>query len=88
MSIAIIISIIVASVSFLASIVNFFVMQAKQNMKIASIEERVVKIESRASKNTHYQVETEKAIIEIKTMLATTLNHISDDITELKNRGA
>ena len=53
MSIAIIISIIVAAVCFLASIVNIFVMQASYFVLLASIEERVVEIESRVSKNTH-----------------------------------
>ena len=84
-------------ISLIGAIVGFFVMQTKQNMKIENLEikhaevcetfnNRFEKIEKKVSNSSHYLTEMEKSIVEIKTILTTTLSHISNDISELKQR--
>ncbi len=84
-------------ISLIGAIVGFFVMQTKQNMKIENLEikhaevcetfnNRFEKIEKKVSNSSYNLTEMEKTIVEIKTILTTTLLHISDDISELKSR--
>ncbi|MDC7125768.1 MAG: hypothetical protein PQJ46_09380 [Spirochaetales bacterium] len=73
------------------AVVTFFQMQTRQNMKIEALEKEVTEIRGKEipelkrklSEQSHYQIETEKAIIEINGKL----DHISEAIEELKKGG-
>lgn len=62
------------------AVVAFFQMQTRQNMKIEELQKEVVKLEKKISDQSHYQIETEKAVVEINTKL----DHIVKAIDELK----
>lgn len=80
-----------ALAGIVGAIVSFFVMQAKQNMKIEQLEEKVkelkeelaseiAELKRKQSKNSEYQIETEKSI----EVITTKLDHILQAIAELK----
>lgn len=76
----ILIGIILGSFAIGSSIVTFFTMQTRQNMKIKALEDKVVELERKQSLSTGHQIETEKAIVEINTKL----DHIVKAIDEWK----
>lgn len=73
------------------AVVTFFVMQNTQNMRITAVEKEVCRIKDediaelkhKLSKQSEYQIATEKAIIEINGKL----DHILEAIAELKKKG-
>lgn len=81
-TIQLVIYIILAIISVGGGIVAFFVMQNRQNMKIERLEEEVKDLKRKQSDSSHYQIETEKAIVEINTKL----DYIMEAINELKAR--
>ena len=64
-------------------IVSFFVMQKGQNMNISQLQTEITDLKRKQSDASHYQIETEKNIIEINTKL----DHIVQALEELKARG-
>ena len=65
------------------AIITFFNLQVKQNMKIEQLEKELAKVEEKQSKAAHYQIETEKNIVEINGKL----DHIMATLEEIKKRG-
>ena len=77
------IKILIGVITIIGGIVTFFSMQTRQNMKIEQLQKEVKDLKKKLSEMAHYQIETEKAIIEINV----NIQHIADAIEELKNRG-
>ena len=64
-------------------IVSFFVMQKGQNMNISQLQTEITDLKRKQSDASHYQIETEKTIVEINTKL----DHIVKTLEELKAAG-
>jgi len=88
-NLTIIIPVVVGVVTLGGFIVRFFQMQTKQNLKIEQVE-KVVKtiietdipaLERKLSEQAHYQIDTEKAVVQINTKL----DAIMVTLTDLKN---
>lgn len=62
------------------AVVAFFQMQTRQNMKIESLEKEFEELKKKLSDQSKYQIQTEKAIVEINTKL----DSIMEAIKELK----
>ena len=75
-----VIYIIVGIISIGGAVIAFFQMQTRQNMKIEELQKDVEELKRKQSASTGYQIETEKAIVEINTKL----DHIVKSIDELK----
>ena len=66
-----------------ASVVTFFQMQTRQNMKIEQLEKDINALGKKLSDQTDYQIKTEKEIVKINTKL----DNLIDLIKELKDKG-
>ncbi len=62
------------------SVVTFFTMQTRQNMRIKQLETEVIELKRKQSLNTAHQIDTEKSI----GIINTKLDHLIQVIDELK----
>ncbi len=69
MDIATIISIISALAVILGGLINFFVLQVKQNNAIAQNTKTIEELNEKIQKQTRFHIKTEKDIIVIKTKM-------------------
>jgi len=74
---------IVGIITIGGAVIAFFTMQTRQNMKIEQAAKDISDMKDKQTKATHYQIETEKNIVEINTKL----DNIIQSIEELKNGG-
>lgn len=72
--------IILAILAVGGSVVGFFTMQTRQNMRIKQLETEVEELKRKQSLNTSHQIDTEKSIEVINTKL----DHLIQVIDELK----
>lgn len=79
-NLSVLIPVIVGTIVIGGSIIGFFQMQTRQNMEIESMKCQIKEIKDKQSKQSEYQIATEKNIIEINGKL----DHILEAIAELK----
>ena len=73
---------IVGIITIGGAVIAFFTMQTRQNMKIEQAAKDISDMKDKQSKAAHYQIETEKNIVEINTKL----DNIIVSLDDLKNR--
>ena len=82
MNIGLVIGASVGVLTIFGAVIGFFQMQTRQNMKIEALERAMEDLKRKQSEQSKYQIQTEKAVVEINTKL----DSIMETLKELKER--